>query len=116
MNKPRHYRGGFEYSGSLELTRGLRRTSTDAESCLWNSLRNRRMAGFKFRRQHQLGMYVTDFYCHEAKLVIECDGAIHAEAQSWQHDQNREAYMSSLGLRTLRFTNEEVLLSVIRDY
>lgn len=80
------------------------------------------MAGFKFRRQHQVGMYVIDFYCHEAKLVIECDGAIHAKAQSWQHDQNREAYMSSLGLRTLRFTNEEVLnetervLSVIRDY
>ena len=122
MNKSRHYRGGFEYSGSLKLTRELRQTSTDAESFLWNRLRNRKMAGFKFRRQHQVGMYVTDFYCREAKLVIECDGVIHAKAESWHHDQNREAYISSLGLRTVRFTNEEVLnetervLSVIRDY
>jgi type I restriction enzyme, R subunit len=122
MNKSRHYRGGLEYSGSLKLTRELRQTSTDAELLLWDRLRNRRMAGFKFRRQHQVGRYVTDFFCQEAKLVIECDGVIHAEAESWHHDQSREAYMSSLGLRTLRFTNEEVLnetervLSAISDY
>ena len=122
MNKSRHYRGGLEYSGSLKLTHELRQRSTDAESLLWDGLRNRRMAGFKFRRQHQVGRYVTDFYCHEAKLVIECDGIIHAEVESWHHDQNREANMSSLGLRTLRFTNEEVLndtervLSAISDY
>ena len=122
MNKPRHYRGGFEYSGSLMLTRELRQTSTDAESLLWDRLRNRQLLGFKFRRQHQIGKYVVDFYCDKAKLVIECDGGIHSRAQAWHHDQNREAYMSALGLRTLRFTNEEVLnetervLSEISDY
>jgi very-short-patch-repair endonuclease len=122
MNKSRHYRGGFEYSGSLTLTQELRQTSTDAESLLWDRLRNRRLLGFKFRRQHQIGNYVVDFYCDKAKLVIECDGRIHSRAQTWHHDQNREAYMSALGLRTLRFRNEEVLnetervLSAISDY
>ena len=122
MNKPKHYRGGFEYSGSLMLTRELRQTSTDAETLLWGRLRNRRLLAFKFRRQHQIGKYVVDFYCAEARLVIECDGGIHSRAQAWHHDQNREAYMSALGLRTLRFTNEEVLndtervLNEISDY
>ena len=120
MNKSIHYRGGFEYSGTL--TRELRQTSTDAESLLWDRLRNRQFLGFKFRRQHQIGKYVVDFYCEKARLVIECDGGIHSRAQAWHHDQNREAYMSGLGLRTLRFTNEEVLnetervLSELSDY
>ena len=122
MNKQRHYRGGFKYSGSLMLTRELRQTSTDAESLLWDRLRDRQLLGFKFRRQHQIGKYVADFYCHKASLVIECDGGVHSRAQAWHHDQNREIYMSALGLRTLRFTNEEVLneteriLSEISDY
>ena len=120
MNKSRHYRGGFEYSGSLTLTRELRQTSTDAEAFLWERLRNRSLLGFKFRRQHQLGQYIVDFYCNEASLVIECDGGVHS--RTWHHDQIREAYMSGLGLRTLRFKNEEVLnetgrvLSEISDY
>jgi very-short-patch-repair endonuclease len=122
MNKSRHYRGGFEYSGSLSLTRELRQASTDAETLLWNRLRNRRLLGFKFRRQHQIGEYAVDFYCDKASLVIECDGGVHSKAPTWHHDQNREAYMSALGLRTLRFKNEEVLsetervLSEISNY
>ena len=122
MNKPRHYRGGFEYSGSLGKVRQLRRTSADAESVLWDKLRNQQLLGFKFRRQHQFGKYIADFYCHEAKLVIECDGGIHSEVKTWNHDHNRDAYMSSLGLRVLRFTNEQVLdetedvLNVIGSY
>ena len=122
MKKSRHYRGGFEYSGSLGKVRQLRRTSTDAESVLWEKLRTRQLLGFKFRRQHQFGKYIVDFYCHEAQVVIECDGGIHSKAETWNHDQNRDAYMSSLGLRVLRFTNEQVLnetedvLSVIGNY
>ena len=114
MNKPRHYRGGFEYTGSLRRLRELRKRSTDAELLLWESLRKRRLFGFKFRRQHQIGKYIADFYCHEAKLVIECDGGIHARVEAWNHDQNRDAYMSSLGLRVLRFTNDEVLKEITR--
>lgn len=65
--------------------------------------------GFKFRRQHQCGDYLLDFYCDEAKLAVECDGAIHHANEQWQHDQKRDAYMTSQGLRVLRFTNQQVL-------
>jgi len=67
------------------------------------------LRGFKFRRQHQFGDYLTDFFCNEAKLVVECDGLIHETNERWQHDQVRDAYMVSQGLRVLRFTNEQVL-------
>ena len=89
--------------------RELRSNETNAESRLWSLLRNRQLSGFKFRRQHQFGNYIADFYCHEAQLVVECDGSIHDLNQNWQHDQARDAYMVGQGLRVLRFTNEEVL-------
>ena len=87
----------------------LRNNQTEAELCLWRLLRNRQLSGFKFSRQHQFGSYIADFYCHEAQLVIECDGCIHEINENWQHDQARDAYMTGQGLRVLRFTNEEVL-------
>ena len=97
--------------------RELRRNETQVESCLWSFLRNRQLHGFKFRRQHQFGGYIVDFYCHEAQVVIECDGSIHETNENWQHDQARTPYMVGYGLKVLRFTNEEVLnntVSVIR--
>ena len=109
MNKLRHYRGGFYRAGKLTRARELRANQTEAESCLWSLLRNRQMYGFKFRRQHQFGDYIADFYCHEAQLVIECDGSIHQTNENWQHDQARDAYMVGQGLRVLRFKNEDVL-------
>ena len=121
MKKRRQYRGGFTYAGALRLALGQRQDPTDAEELLWDRLRNRRLLGFKFRRQHQIGKYVTDFYCNEAKLVIECDGKIHEQRDNWHHDQARDAYLSALGVRILRFTNEQVLketqhvLSVISE-
>ena len=114
MNRPRQYRGGFEYTGSLRRSRELRKNATEAELLLWESLRKRRLLGFKFRGQHQFGNYIADFYCHEAKLVIECDGGIHSSVEAWNHDQNRDAYLSSLDLRVLRFTNDEVLKEITR--
>jgi very-short-patch-repair endonuclease len=76
---------------------------------MWELLRNRRLLGFKFRRQHQFGDYVADFYCHVARLVIECEGSVHEPNEEWHHDQNRDAYMIAQSLRVLRFTNEQVL-------
>ena len=58
----------------LERARALRREATDAERFLWSLLRNRQFLGLKFRRQHPLGGYIVDFYCHEARLGIELDG------------------------------------------
>src|SRR5437868_7741606 len=122
MRKRRQYRGGYEFTGLRKLVRELRKELTSAETLLRELIRNRRLLGFKFRRQHQIGKYVADFYCREAKLVIECDGGIHARVEAWNHDQNRDAYLSSLDLRVLRFTNDEVLnettrvLAVIETY
>lgn len=89
-----------------------RRIETQAESWLWSKLRNRQLRGFKFRRQHQFGDYIADFYCHEAQLVIECDGSIHDANENWQHDQARDVYMVGQGLRVLRFTNDEVINNI----
>jgi len=72
-------------------------------------LPNRQLGGHKFRRQHQYGNYIVDFYCHEADLVVECDGPIHEENEQWQHDQERSIYLISQGLRILRFANDDIL-------
>jgi very-short-patch-repair endonuclease len=70
------------------------------------------LLGFKFRRQHQIGNYIADFYCRSAELVIECDGSVHRGNEQWHHDQDRDVYMISQGLTVLRFTNEQVLNNV----
>lgn len=109
MRKARQYRGGYQFAGLKELVRELRQKQTSAEALLWELFRNRQLLGFKFRRQHQFGDYVADFYCHEAQLVIECDGPVHQPNEQWHHDQNRDEYMIEQGLRVLRFTNEQIL-------
>ena len=109
MHKSKHYRGGYDVAGLANLARQLRKEQTHAEALLWQLLRNRQLMGFKFRRQHQFGDYIADFYCHEAQLVIECDGSVHDGNERWQHDQTRDAYLTGHGLRVLRFTNEQVL-------
>ena len=106
MIKQRQYRGGYQIAGLLELARAMRIRQTSAEALLWHLLRDRRFLGFKFRRQHQFGDYVTDFYCREAGLAIECDGSVHEGHEQWHHDRERDAYMIGQGLRVLRITNE----------
>jgi very-short-patch-repair endonuclease len=105
----RQYRGGYQFAGLTELARKLRKSQTSAEALLWQLLRNRQLLGFKFRRQHQFGDYVADFYCREAQLIVECDGSAHEPNEQWHHDQNRDAYMIAQGLRVLRFTNNRIL-------
>ncbi len=109
MTRARQYRGGYQFSGLQALARELRKKPTSAEELLWQLLRNRHLLGFKFRRQHQFGDYVSDFYYREARLAIECDGGVHDRNEQWHHDQLRDAYMISQGIRVLRFTNERIL-------
>ena len=90
--------------------RSLRRRQTDAERCLWHHLRARRLSGHKFRRQHTIDKYIVDFCCDDAKLVIELDGGGHNDPQQRDYDQQRTLTLESLGLRVLRFWNDEVLL------
>ena len=92
----------------FEFSKILRKTQTDAEDIIWQSLRNRKMLGFKFRRQHPLGKYIADFYCFEAKLVIEIDGEIHNQLENKEYDENRSFELEELGITVIRFTNKEV--------
>jgi type I restriction system adenine methylase HsdM len=93
----------------LQLARTLRQESTDAEALMWQFLRDRQIAGCKFRRQHPLEPYVLDFYCHELKLAVEVDGGQHNEPAGRAHDARRESFLVKNGIRTLRFWNNQVL-------
>ena len=87
--------------------RQLRRTPTAAEQALWELLRSRRVGGAKFRRQQPLGRYIADFYCYEASLVVEADGAPHFPPPPAQ--LVRDALLRVCGLQVLRFENSEIL-------
>ncbi|MDR1497845.1 MAG: HsdR family type I site-specific deoxyribonuclease [Puniceicoccales bacterium] len=103
------YRGGLPVSGLLKRARELRAKQTPAEELLWALLRNRQLAGAKFRRQHQFGKYICDFYCAEAGLIVECDGASHHTPEAMAHDAKRDAYLRASGHTVLRFENNQVL-------
>ena len=87
--------------------RRMRREPTPAEKRLWVLVRDGRIDGSKFRRQHGIASYLADFYCAEASLVIEVDGPIHATQQ--EQDEYRQMILETLGLRVIRFSNYEVL-------
>jgi very-short-patch-repair endonuclease len=80
---------------------------TPAEQALWQYLRDRRLEGLKFRRQHPLGPFITDFCCPEHRLIIEVDGWIHQYQQAY--DQARTEVLQQYGYRVLRFSNAMVL-------
>ncbi len=86
--------------------RELRKRATPAEKILWEQLRNRRLNGIKFRRQHVLGRSIVDFCSPEYRLVIELDGEFHRE-QVYQ-DQARTQELEDYGYRVIRFWNHEV--------
>jgi len=88
--------------------RTLRREQTESERILWMRLRDRRLSGFKFRRQHKIGPYFADFACTEVGVVIELDGSQHLDQVGY--DVVRPQFLQSQGYRVLRFWNDEVLL------
>jgi very-short-patch-repair endonuclease len=90
-----------------QYARRLRRSQTDVERKMWSRLRDRRLCGARFRRQHPIGPYIADFCCTEAKLVVELDGGQHAVQR--QEDQKRTEYIESQGYRVLRFWDNEAL-------
>ncbi len=98
-----------------ELCRLLRRNETTSEKVFWAALRGRKFANFKFRRQHPFvyqniqgtkSFFIADFYCINARLIIELDGKIH-EFQK-EYDKNRDMILAQLGLTTIRIKNEEL--------
>jgi len=90
----------------VELCRAMRREPTPPEAWLWACLRGRHLAGAKFRRQRPLGRYIADFCCDEAKLVIELDGAVHAN--QGEYDSQRDQYLVAAGYQVLRIRNAEL--------
>jgi very-short-patch-repair endonuclease len=91
---------------SNQKGRQLRRALTDAERRMWSALRDRRLARYKFRRQHPIGHYVVDFACTKCALVIEIDGGQHSDRTT---DACRTAWLESQGWKVMRFWNNEVL-------
>nr|WP_183897231.1 DUF559 domain-containing protein [Rhizobium skierniewicense] len=85
--------------------RGMRKDSTRAENMLWQALRGGKLEGFKFRRQVPMHTYIIDFVCFDAKVIIEVDGAQHAESDA---DSRRDAYFRDEGFVTMRFWNDEI--------
>jgi very-short-patch-repair endonuclease len=93
----------------LDFARKLRKDQTDAERLLWNILRSRQVLGLKFRRQHSIGPYILDFYCHDYKLCIELDGGQHYTSKGQQGDEARAVFLAKRGIHILRFSNLNVL-------
>jgi very-short-patch-repair endonuclease len=84
----------------------MRQVVAPAEKKVWWCLRNRRLNGFKFRRQHAIGTYIADFFCAECKLIVELDGDSHAGQQD--KDEERTAWFASQGYSVVRYYNQDV--------
>ena len=95
----------------FENAKELRKNMTDVEKIMWGYLKSR-PNGFKFRRQHPLGIYIADFYCHKLKLVIELDGSIHDNEDVKLNDNVRQKLIELDGLSVIRFKNEEILNNI----
>ena len=88
----------------------MRREPSLAERKLWSYLRNDQFMGLRFRRQFRIGVYVADFYCAKANLVIELDGDSHSDQV--EYDEERTAYLNEYGIHVIRFTNFDVIENI----
>ncbi|MFA4831104.1 MAG: endonuclease domain-containing protein [Patescibacteria group bacterium] len=103
-----------------ERARQLRNNPTPAEAKFWEDLRRRQFCGLKFLRQHpilflannRVHFFLTDFYCHKYKLIIEIDGDIHDKKEQQEYDLMREETLKEMGFKILRFKNEEVVQNI----
>jgi very-short-patch-repair endonuclease len=99
-------------SGQIfERARHLRNNLTPEESQLWGHLRKKQL-GVRFKAQHPIDTYIADFYCHQAKLVIEIDGASHRRQK--EYDIGRTEELEAYGIQVLRFSNEEVSIDITK--
>jgi very-short-patch-repair endonuclease len=111
MSSKNPYKKGGMFEGATHLifqnAKQLRNNPTPAETILWMHLRNG-VNNFKIRRQHPIGLYIADFYCHKVKLIIEVDGSIHDLQERKEFDNERENDLKKWGYTIIRFTNQEV--------
>ncbi|MCU0455432.1 MAG: endonuclease domain-containing protein [Bacteroidales bacterium] len=103
IEKPMYYGAKPE---TFEAARLLRKNMTVHEKLLWQRISNSQICGVRFRRQHPIDFFIADFYCHEARLVVEIDGEMHIFQQ--QYDDGRSAEMEKYFIKVIRFTNTEI--------
>ncbi len=102
----------MHFGASRELfvrARELRVQMTESEQLLWEQLRDKKLDGYKFRRQHPIKKFILDFYCHSQKLGIEVDGGIHSNTVQKFYDEDRSYILLEIGIRIIRFSNSEVI-------
>jgi very-short-patch-repair endonuclease len=104
--KDRIIRGQNVRTEMLKQAKLNRRQMTHEERILWDRLRAVRLGGFHFRRQQVIGSFIVDFYCHTCGLVVEIDGRMHDHQA--EQDADRQQWLESLGLKVIRFKNEEI--------
>ena len=93
---------------SKDHRRELRRNLTPAEALLWTNLKESKLDGKKFRRQHGIGPYIADFYCPECRVIVELDGAGHEGPTAVEKDDHRTRFLQTCGIRVVRFENRQV--------
>lgn len=100
----------FLYNNSILIDRrkDLRTHQTEAEDRLWSCLSGKQINGLRFYRQYSVGPYILDFYCSKLRLAIELDGNRHNEEEAKLYDKDRDNYLKSVSIETLRFWNSEV--------
>ena len=105
-----------------EFARNLRNQSTKSEIILWNRLKRKQVMGYDFHRQKPIGNFIVDFFCNKLRLAIELDGVTHNYEEVVKKDKLKEERLSKIGIKVLRFTDNDVVsnidgvLTVILDY
>ena len=97
----------YNQQNQKQIRKILRKQPIKAERMLWYRLKNKQL-GYKFRRQFGVGKYVVDFYCPNLKIAIEVDGCTHSSDKELMHDKNREEFLTSVGVKTIRFFNSDI--------
>ncbi len=88
----------------------LRVNMTPTEKLLWDRIKEKQIEGYKFRRQHPVYRYILDFYCAEKNFAIEIDGGVHDDSK--EYDKYRDQLLESLGIKTLRIKDDEVIRNI----
>jgi len=107
LDKAMYFRAKSEI---METARLLRKDMTYYEKLLWEKLKGKQICGVRIRRQHPIDIFIADFYCHEARLVIEIDGEIHNQHN--EYDDGRTAEMEKFSIKVIRFNNDEVVNNI----
>lgn len=95
------------YNISKTYQKELRKNPTPSEKIIWELVRNKRLNGYKFRRQHIIDVFIVDFVCLKKKLIIEIDGKIHDFQK--EYDKERTLFLNEMDFQVIRFTNDQVL-------